>query len=209
MFQYIYNIYSNVCCCFSLSLPLFWLQAKIHYLDIISGLPSYGAKCFSTNQRDGVERVLLISPRFGLSQIAGVRNSVVSVRFYICCVSVCPIDNVFYIIWPSTMYMFGIVASFVSYIFTLWHCLCKFCMKCAGKQLKGTKIPMTSTTMMPNGLWVGHHRAQHSSKAHKQNDPVQFGFIILTTKLCLMNLVMMQMQYSCEMQFELSRQWIW
>ncbi|XP_037048563.1 uncharacterized protein LOC119083046 isoform X2 [Bradysia coprophila] len=52
------------------------LQAKIHYLDIISGLPSYGAKCFSTNQRDGVERVLLISPRFGLSQIAGVRNSV-------------------------------------------------------------------------------------------------------------------------------------
>lgn len=55
-------------------------QAKIHYLDIISGLPSYGAKCFSTNQRDGVERVLLISPRFGLSQIAGVRNSVVSSR---------------------------------------------------------------------------------------------------------------------------------
>uniref|UniRef100_A0A182S5K3 FERM domain-containing protein n=1 Tax=Anopheles maculatus TaxID=74869 RepID=A0A182S5K3_9DIPT len=54
------------------------LQAKIHYLDIISGLPSYGAKCFSTNQRDGVERVLLVSPRFGLSQIAGVRNTVVS-----------------------------------------------------------------------------------------------------------------------------------
>ncbi|CAD7093520.1 unnamed protein product [Hermetia illucens] len=52
------------------------LQAKIHYLDIISGLPSYGAKCFSTNQRDGVERVLLISPRFGLSQITGIRNSV-------------------------------------------------------------------------------------------------------------------------------------
>ncbi|XP_055375517.1 uncharacterized protein LOC129608184 [Condylostylus longicornis] len=52
------------------------LQAKIHYLDIISGLPSYGAKCFSTSQREGMERVLLISPRFGLSQIAGVRNSV-------------------------------------------------------------------------------------------------------------------------------------
>ncbi|XP_055852569.1 uncharacterized protein LOC129916576 [Episyrphus balteatus] len=52
------------------------LQAKIHYLDIISGLPSYGAKCFSTNQREGVERVLLVSPRFGLSQIAGMRNSV-------------------------------------------------------------------------------------------------------------------------------------
>ena len=54
------------------------LQAKIHYLDIISGLPSYGAKCFSTNQRDGIERVLLVSPRFGLSQIAGSKNSVVS-----------------------------------------------------------------------------------------------------------------------------------
>lgn len=52
------------------------LQAKIHYLDIISGLPSYGAKCFSTNQRDGVERVLLVSPRFGLSQIIGIRSSV-------------------------------------------------------------------------------------------------------------------------------------
>lgn len=52
------------------------LQAKIHYLDIISGLPSYGAKCFSTNNRDGVERVLLVSPRFGLSQIIGIRSSV-------------------------------------------------------------------------------------------------------------------------------------
>lgn len=56
------------------------LQAKIHYLDIISGLPSYGAKCFSTNQRDGIERVLLVSPRFGLSQIAGSKNSVVRRR---------------------------------------------------------------------------------------------------------------------------------
>lgn len=54
-------------------------QAKIHYLDIISGLPSYGAKCFSTNARDGIERVLLVSPRFGLSQIPGIRNSVVSI----------------------------------------------------------------------------------------------------------------------------------
>ncbi|XP_037956584.1 uncharacterized protein LOC119686158 [Teleopsis dalmanni] len=52
------------------------LQAKLHYLDIISSLPSYGAKCFSTNQREGVERVLLVSPRFGLSQISNVRNSV-------------------------------------------------------------------------------------------------------------------------------------
>lgn len=54
------------------------LQAKLHYLDIIAGLPSYGAKCFSTNQREGVERVLLVSPRFGLSQISSARNSVVS-----------------------------------------------------------------------------------------------------------------------------------
>ncbi|KAM7362091.1 uncharacterized protein ACRADG_012925 isoform 1-T11 [Cochliomyia hominivorax] len=52
------------------------LQAKLHYLDIIASLPSYGAKCFSTNQREGVERVLLVSPRFGLSQISSVRNSV-------------------------------------------------------------------------------------------------------------------------------------
>ncbi|XP_073810969.1 uncharacterized protein [Musca autumnalis] len=52
------------------------LQAKLHYLDIIAGLPSYGAKCFSTNQREGVERVLLVSPRFGLSQISNARNSV-------------------------------------------------------------------------------------------------------------------------------------
>ncbi|KAH8311181.1 hypothetical protein KR044_004686 [Drosophila immigrans] len=54
------------------------LQAKLHYLDIIASLPSYGAKCFSTNQREGMERVLLISPRFGLSQISSARNSVVS-----------------------------------------------------------------------------------------------------------------------------------
>jgi hypothetical protein len=54
------------------------LQTKIHYLDIISALPSYGAKCFSTNQRDGIERVLLVSHKFGLSQIAGTKNSVVS-----------------------------------------------------------------------------------------------------------------------------------
>ncbi|XP_053955314.1 uncharacterized protein LOC128861298 [Anastrepha ludens] len=52
------------------------LQAKLHYLDIIASLPSYGAKCFSTNQREGVERVLLLSPRFGLSQISSIRNSV-------------------------------------------------------------------------------------------------------------------------------------
>ncbi|KAL9871565.1 uncharacterized protein ACN427_014589 isoform 1-T6 [Glossina fuscipes fuscipes] len=52
------------------------LQAKLHYLDIIASLPSYGAKCFSTNQREGLERVLLVSPRFGLSQISSARNAV-------------------------------------------------------------------------------------------------------------------------------------
>ncbi|XP_022827993.1 uncharacterized protein LOC111357493 isoform X2 [Spodoptera litura] len=46
------------------------LQAKLHYLDIVSGLPSYGAKCFSSSRP---ERVLLVSPRHGLSHIAGPR----------------------------------------------------------------------------------------------------------------------------------------
>ncbi|KAM3960052.1 LOW QUALITY PROTEIN: uncharacterized protein ACR2FA_005852 [Aphomia sociella] len=49
------------------------LQAKLHYLDIVAGLPSYGAKCFSSTRP---ERVLLVSPRFGLSQIVGRSNSV-------------------------------------------------------------------------------------------------------------------------------------
>ncbi|XP_028041755.1 uncharacterized protein LOC114251617 isoform X2 [Bombyx mandarina] len=49
------------------------LQAKLHYLDIVGGLPSYGAKCFSSSRP---ERVLLVSPRFGLSQIVGRTNSV-------------------------------------------------------------------------------------------------------------------------------------
>ncbi|CAB3254278.1 unnamed protein product [Arctia plantaginis] len=49
------------------------LQAKLHYLDIVAGLPSYGAKCFSSSRP---ERVLLVSPRFGLSQIVGRSNSV-------------------------------------------------------------------------------------------------------------------------------------
>ncbi|CAK1585103.1 unnamed protein product [Parnassius mnemosyne] len=49
------------------------LQAKLHYLDIVASLPSYGAKCFSSSRP---ERVLLVSPRFGLSQIVGRNNSV-------------------------------------------------------------------------------------------------------------------------------------
>ncbi|KAJ2950883.1 hypothetical protein O0L34_g5247 [Tuta absoluta] len=48
-------------------------NAKLHYLDIVAGLPSYGAKCFSSTRP---ERVLLVSPRFGLSQIVGRGNSV-------------------------------------------------------------------------------------------------------------------------------------
>ncbi|KAL3278442.1 hypothetical protein HHI36_013763 [Cryptolaemus montrouzieri] len=53
------------------------LQAKLHYLDIISQLPSYGAKCFSAGPRgDSMERVILVSPKFGISQITGTRNSV-------------------------------------------------------------------------------------------------------------------------------------
>ncbi|KAI8421416.1 hypothetical protein MSG28_009491 [Choristoneura fumiferana] len=49
------------------------LQAKLHYLDIVAGLPSYGAKCFGSSRP---ERVLLVSPRFGLSQIVSRANSV-------------------------------------------------------------------------------------------------------------------------------------
>lgn len=53
------------------------LQAKLHYLKIISELPSYGAKCFSTNLSDSnVETVILVSPKFGISQINSLRNTV-------------------------------------------------------------------------------------------------------------------------------------
>ncbi|XP_049847284.1 uncharacterized protein LOC126299428 isoform X1 [Schistocerca gregaria] len=51
------------------------LQAKLYYLNIISELPSYGAKCFSINDMS-IERVILVSPKFGISQITGLRNSV-------------------------------------------------------------------------------------------------------------------------------------
>ncbi|XP_044262585.1 uncharacterized protein LOC123010031 isoform X1 [Tribolium madens] len=57
------------------------LQAKLHYLDIVAQLPSYGAKCFSAGPKaDALERVILVSPKFGLSQITGTRNSMVSGR---------------------------------------------------------------------------------------------------------------------------------
>lgn len=85
------------------------LQAKLYYLTIISELPSYGAKCFSTNVRVSalysgssefdnfnkkkltimllcvppqdcnLETVILVSPKMGISQIVGLRNSMVSV----------------------------------------------------------------------------------------------------------------------------------
>lgn len=52
------------------------LQAKLHYLKIIGELPSYGAKCFTTNLRDSnMETVVLVSPKFGISQFPGLRNS--------------------------------------------------------------------------------------------------------------------------------------
>ncbi|CAG0887649.1 unnamed protein product, partial [Cyprideis torosa] len=63
------------------------LQAKLHYLSIIAQLPSYGAKCFPMNLKasgsvsvlwshDGnLETVVLVSPRFGVSQISPMRNS--------------------------------------------------------------------------------------------------------------------------------------
>lgn len=61
------------------------LQTKLHYLDIISTLPSYGAKCFSFDQKGDVvsapEKVILVSPRFGFSQISSARNSVVSFTY--------------------------------------------------------------------------------------------------------------------------------
>ncbi|RWS10540.1 FERM and PDZ domain-containing protein 4-like protein, partial [Dinothrombium tinctorium] len=52
------------------------LQAKIHYLKIISELPSYGAKMFPTNIRDSsIESALLISPKYGISHITSLRHS--------------------------------------------------------------------------------------------------------------------------------------
>lgn len=52
------------------------LQAKVHYLRIISELPSYGAKIFPMNIRESViESALLISRKYGLSHVTGMRNS--------------------------------------------------------------------------------------------------------------------------------------
>ncbi|XP_076319546.1 uncharacterized protein LOC143230239 isoform X2 [Tachypleus tridentatus] len=52
------------------------LQAKLHYLKMISELPSYGAKCFASNFKDAsLETALLISPKYGISQINSPRNT--------------------------------------------------------------------------------------------------------------------------------------
>lgn len=81
------------------------LQAKLHYLRIISDLPSYGAKCFSSSinvscrssdecinqprnlkcdafQESNVESAILVSPRFGVSQINNMGHSVVRIAFH-------------------------------------------------------------------------------------------------------------------------------
>ncbi|XP_066156044.1 FERM and PDZ domain-containing protein 4 isoform X3 [Euwallacea fornicatus] len=53
------------------------LQVKLHYLDVTNQLPSFGAKCFSAGPKgDFMEKVILVSPKFGISQIMGHRNSV-------------------------------------------------------------------------------------------------------------------------------------
>lgn len=41
------------------------LQAKLYYLTLISDLPSYGAKCFSTNVLVSVRYVVTSSVKFG------------------------------------------------------------------------------------------------------------------------------------------------
>ena len=52
------------------------LQAKVHYLRIISELPSYGAKIFAMNIRESIiESALLVSRKYGLSHVTGMRNS--------------------------------------------------------------------------------------------------------------------------------------
>jgi hypothetical protein len=52
------------------------IQAKVHYLRIISELPSYGAKIFPMNIREMVvESALLVSRKYGLSHVANLRSS--------------------------------------------------------------------------------------------------------------------------------------
>ncbi|XP_059079624.1 uncharacterized protein LOC131877834 isoform X3 [Tigriopus californicus] len=63
------------------------LQAKLHYLRIISDLPSYGAKCFSSSiNESNVESAILVSPRFGVSQINNMGHNVP--------INLCDIDKI-------------------------------------------------------------------------------------------------------------------
>ncbi|KAL3211956.1 hypothetical protein MRX96_008214 [Rhipicephalus microplus] len=53
------------------------LQAKLHYLKVISELSSYGAKVFATSTKDSsTETGIMISPKFGISQINNARGTV-------------------------------------------------------------------------------------------------------------------------------------
>lgn len=55
------------------------LQVKLHYLDIVSQLPSYGAKCFPTTHKgDLVERVIFVSPKYGIGHVTEANNSTVN-----------------------------------------------------------------------------------------------------------------------------------
>lgn len=54
------------------------VQIKLHYLKIISELPSYGAKIFASNILESsttIESTILVSPKYGISHINSVRNS--------------------------------------------------------------------------------------------------------------------------------------
>ncbi|XP_065574676.1 uncharacterized protein LOC136036401 isoform X2 [Artemia franciscana] len=52
--------------------PVSILQAKLMYLQIVRELPSYGAKCFPISLQDNLlEAVILVSPKYGVSQISG------------------------------------------------------------------------------------------------------------------------------------------
>lgn len=58
------------------------LQVKLHYLDIVSQLPSYGAKCFPTTHKgDLVERVIFVSPKYGIGHVTEANNSTVNNNF--------------------------------------------------------------------------------------------------------------------------------
>lgn len=52
------------------------LEAKVHYLRIISELPSYGAKIFPMNIRESIlESAILVSRKLGLGHVTALRNS--------------------------------------------------------------------------------------------------------------------------------------